>query len=253
MSKKKKKDVLFITVPVLDTEKYAVCPDCDSHVNCGTIGLTNLEKRHRRKKVFKAAQEKWDKEMKIRKDRSILNFLKPKATIIVPSMVNSPAPVYSYKLPLQSEPHVSSNAFITDMQGKTVSSMSQSASGPIFNCFIKMLQELVKDLPASVPEASAFDKLVVFGGSPKEFDDPTLDAEELWEAILNIVLKSMLGWRIEENMDDIIYCGKWGLDSLVNFATYFVEEQGMSEGLFKGKLTNLVTALKTRWIEVKYY
>lgn len=23
-------------------EGYAVCPDCDSHVNCGTIGLANL-------------------------------------------------------------------------------------------------------------------------------------------------------------------------------------------------------------------
>jgi hypothetical protein len=43
-----------------------------------------------------------------------------------------------------------------------------------------MLQELVEDLPASVPEASEFDKLAVFGGNPKEFDDPTLDAEELW-------------------------------------------------------------------------
>jgi hypothetical protein len=81
--------------------------------------------------------------------------------------------------------------------------MSQSASGPISNHFIKTLQELVKDLPASVPEESAFDKLAVFGGSPKEFDDPTLDAEELWKATLYTVLKSMLGWVIEENMDDI--------------------------------------------------
>jgi hypothetical protein len=233
-------------VPVLDVETYAVCPDCDSHVNCGTIRLANLEKCHRRKKVCKAAQEKRDKEVKIRKDRRILNFLKPKATIIVPSMVNSRAPVYSYKLPLQSEPHVSSNASTTDMQGKTVSSMSQSASGPISNCFIKTLQELVKDLPASVPEASAFDKLAVFGGSPKEFNDSTLDAEELWEATLNTALKSMLGWEIEEKMDNIIHCEKWGLDGLVNFATYFVEEWGMSEGLFEGKLTNPVMALKTR-------
>jgi hypothetical protein len=66
-----------------------VCPDCDSRVNCGTIGLANLEKRHRGKKVCKAAQEKQDKEVKIRKDRSILNLLKPKATIIVQLMVNS--------------------------------------------------------------------------------------------------------------------------------------------------------------------
>ena len=64
--------------------------------------------------------------------------------------------------------------------------------------------------------------------------------------MLNSVLKSMLGWGIEENMDIIICCGRWGLDGLVDFVTYFVEEQGMSGELFKGKLTNLMTALKKR-------
>lgn len=109
-----------------------------------------------------------------------------------------------------------------------------------------MLQELVKDLPESVPEASEFDRLAVFGGNPKEFDDPTLNAEELWEATLNNVLKSTLGWGIEGNMDNIIRRGKWGLDGLVNFASYFVEERSVSGGLFEGKLTYLMTALKKR-------
>lgn len=59
---------------------------------------------------------------------------------------------------------------------------------------------------------------------------------------LNSVLKSTLGWGIEGNMDNIIRRGKWGLDGLVNFATYFVEERGVSGGLFEGKLTNLVAA-----------
>ena len=38
-------------IPVLDVEGYAVCPDCDSHVNCGTIRLANLEKHLHGKKV----------------------------------------------------------------------------------------------------------------------------------------------------------------------------------------------------------
>ena len=45
-------------LPVLDSEGYTVFPDCDSCVNCGTIGLANLEKRHHGKKVCKAAQDK---------------------------------------------------------------------------------------------------------------------------------------------------------------------------------------------------
>jgi hypothetical protein len=180
---------------------YTLCPDCDSHVNCGTIGLANLEKHHRGKKVCKIAQEKQDKEAKKRKDGSILNFLEPK-TAIVPSTVNRPAPVHSYKLSLQSEPDASSttSTTVTNMQGKTISFMSQPVLRPISNGFIKMLQELVKALPVHVPEASEFDKLAVFGGSPKEFDDPTLDADKLWEASLNSVLKSMLGWGVEGEM-----------------------------------------------------
>ena len=66
-------------LPVLDAEGYTLCPDCDSRVKCGTIGLANLEKRHRGTKICKAAQEKRDK-AKTRKNGTILRFLKPKAT-----------------------------------------------------------------------------------------------------------------------------------------------------------------------------
>lgn len=62
--------------------------------------------------------------------------------------------------------------------------------GPVF---IDTLWNLVKSLPESVPQASEFDKLAVFGGSPKEFDDAALDADELWETTLNGILKSALG------------------------------------------------------------
>ena len=63
---------------------------------------------------------------------------------------------------------------------------------------------------------------------------------------LNGVLKSTLGWGTEGNTDEVIRRGRWGLDGLVNFAAYFVEERGVSEGLFEGKLSNLVTVLKQR-------
>lgn len=39
-------------------------------------------------------------------------------------------------------------------------------------------------------------------------------------------------------MNEIICRGKWGLDGLVNFVTYFVEEWDVSEGLFES--ANLV-------------
>ena len=120
-------------LPVLDSKGYTVC---------GTIGLANLEKRHRRKKVCKAAQDKRDKE-KNSKDRTILSFLKPKATV-VPSTVSSPVPVHGYKLAQQSNKSV---AISTTPQGRVVSLAVLPVSGPIFNNFIKTLKNLVKELP----------------------------------------------------------------------------------------------------------
>jgi hypothetical protein len=78
-----------------------------------------------------------------------------------------------------------------------------------------------------------------------EFDDATLDTDELWETTLNGVLKSTLGWGTEGNMDEIIHHGRWRLNGLVNFATYFVEQWGVSRGLFEEKLTHLVMAIES--------
>lgn len=215
-------------------------------MNCGTVGLANLEKRHRGKKVCKAAQEKRDKNVKKRKEGNILNFLQPKA-ITVASTLSSRAPVHGAYVP-QSATHTRHT--ILPRQRETVSLPSQPVSEPISN-FINTLRNLVEDLPDSVPEASEFDKLAVFGRSPKEFDVPTSDADELWETTLNHVLKSTLGWGTEGNMNEIIRRGKWGMDGLVKFATYFMVEQGVSEGLFEGKLETLVEALKKRLVKVE--
>ena len=136
-------------LPVLDAEGYAVCPDCGSRVNCGTIGLANLEKRHRGKKICKAAQEKRDKSKKS-KDRTILSFLKPKAAII-PSTAGSQVPVHNYKLVPQSVidtiPTTSTTPVPPQLEGKSVPSKVLPVSGPIFSNFIKTLRNLVKNLP----------------------------------------------------------------------------------------------------------
>ena len=102
---------------ILDTEGYAICPDCDSHVNCGTIRLANLEKRHQSRKTCKAAQEKRNKEAKKKKDGTILSFLKPKAAIVLPT-VNNPAPVHSYKLAPQPATDTSPTTSVITMQCK---------------------------------------------------------------------------------------------------------------------------------------
>ena len=125
--------------PVLDADGFAICPDCGSRVNCGIIGLPNLEKRHRGTKVCKTAKQKRDKDAKKKKDGTKLNFLRPKAAV-VPSTVHGPPPVHSYKLVPQPARNASpAAASTTSEQGKAVSnSTSKSVSVPISNSFIEI-------------------------------------------------------------------------------------------------------------------
>ena len=101
---------------------FAICPYCGSCVNYGMIRLPNLKKRHQGTKVCKTVQRKWDKNEK-KKDGTILSFLRPKAAII-PSTVNGPPPVHSYKLVPQSASNASpAAASITAEQGKAISNL----------------------------------------------------------------------------------------------------------------------------------
>ncbi|KAF8161442.1 hypothetical protein B0H34DRAFT_673382 [Crassisporium funariophilum] len=239
-------------LPVLDSEGYAICPECNARVKCGPSGLGNLEKRHRGSDACKDNRAKRDKNAKQKKNASILTFLKQKATA-VKSTVSSSGPVYSHKLAPtpagDGSPTISANPLHKEAAFPT----PQPVSVPIKESFATKLQELVMSLPLSIPEALEFDRLAVFGGDPKSFDDPTISADELWETGLNNVLKATFGWGKERNMNEIIRRGKWGLDGLVNFVTYFVKERGVSESLFKGKLDYLFEELKKKSVKFEYH
>jgi len=101
----------------------------------------------------------------------------------------------------------------------------------------------------NVSEAGDNDKLAIFGGNPKDFDDERLDPDGLWEEVLNPLLKLHLGWGMEGNMDDIIWKGKKGVVGLVIFVKYFIEERGVSDTLCKGKLTYLLSSIEKICVE----
>ncbi|KAF8816849.1 hypothetical protein BYT27DRAFT_7220499 [Phlegmacium glaucopus] len=199
--------------PILNAEGYAICPDCGTCIKCGPTGLKNLEKHHRGTDTYKEAKKK--------KNGLILSFLKTKAVPVPSTLAPATTKDTSFTIstnPLQKEP----------------------VSESIMEGFIWEMGRLVKRIPLSTPEASEIDKLSVFGADPRSFDDPTIDADELWENRLNNILKVTLGWGKEGNMKEIIHQGKWGLD-----------ERGVSEGLFRGKLDYLIKELKERKDEIE--
>ncbi|KAF8155913.1 hypothetical protein B0H34DRAFT_783589 [Crassisporium funariophilum] len=193
---------------------YVICPDCNTRVKCGPLGLSDLKKRHRGSATCRENQAKQDKKAKGNKNGSIYSFMRSKVAA-VKLTISSLAPVHSHKAVSPALP--------------------QPVSETIVEGFVSKLRRLVESLLLSIPKASEFNKLAVFGGNPRGFDDPAISADELWETGLNNVLKVTFGWGKEGNMDEIIHRGKWGLDGLV-----------VSEGLFKGKLEYLCEELKKR-------
>jgi len=129
---------------------------------------------------------------------------------------------------------------------KDPNGQSEPVAAPIVTDFLETLHHLIKNLPDTVPEASDYDKLAVFEGNPMHFDDPALDADELWENVLNVQLKSALGWGMDEDMDPIIRRGRKGLDGLANFVKYFIVKRGVKVCLFEGKLSHLMIALQKK-------
>jgi hypothetical protein len=126
--------------------------------------------------------------MKTKKNGSLLTFFnQPKATL-VPSTISTIRPVFSPTLVQEKT---------TFPQGDEQPPItSQSSIGP----FLDKLNNLAKNLPQSIPEASDDDKLAEFGGDPAEFDDKTINNEDLWEEEINPRLKRILGWGTEGKM-----------------------------------------------------
>ena len=74
---------------------------------------------------------------------------------------------------------------------------------PRISLFLERFDNLAKNLPHTIPEADDDNKLAEFGQNPAEFDDKTIDHEDLWEEI-NPRLKRVLGWGTEAKLEDLI-------------------------------------------------
>ncbi len=228
---------------MLDADRHAICPDCGTRVHCGTIGLANLEKCHRGTKTCIEARVKHDKEAAKQKNGSLLTFFQRPKVPAVPSMIPASKPVHGYKMAAAKDSDVGPIIPMTSENNKAASPLESTPMLKV-SSFLNKLQHLIENIPDNVPEAGDNDKLAIFGGNPKDFDDERLDPDGLWEEVLNPLLKSRLGWGMEGNMDDIIRSGKKGVEGLVTFVKYFIEERGVSDALFEGKLTYLLSSLQ---------
>lgn len=88
------------------------------------------------------------------------------------------------------------------------------------------------------------DPLATFDVNPAAFDDQSISTDDLWEEVLNGVMKNGLGWGTELDVSSLLKTDGSGLMGLVNFVEYFVVKHSVNEGLFEGKLAHLLSGLR---------
>ncbi|KIK00962.1 hypothetical protein K443DRAFT_99494 [Laccaria amethystina LaAM-08-1] len=81
---------------------------------------------------------------------------------------------------------------------------------PAVNNPLEKLLDLIKCVPDTVPEATKYNKLAGFAGHPGDFDIPNLNVDDLWEEVLNKVLKSVLGWGTNKTWKILFNEGRKG-------------------------------------------
>ncbi|KAF8979203.1 hypothetical protein BDQ17DRAFT_1203121, partial [Cyathus striatus] len=214
---------------VLDSEGYAICPECGIRLNCQHVGISNLTLNHMGKKTCIDNRSKHDKGAKIKKNASLLNFFtKPKA-MLVPSTVTHPAiadnpsipiDVTVRALPVLSKAEIPSTKSI--IHPAFVDKPSGGHGNLYDNDFLSWFCSAIANLPETVPEATPYDPLTAFSGNPADYDDAELDGDGLWETMLNKHLKSVFGSGNDECMDGFIRHGQHGLGGLANFVQLFV-------------------------------
>jgi hypothetical protein len=213
-------------------------------VHCGPTGVANIEKRHQGSKTCIAARQKQDKQAMAKKKTTLLTFFGSakvtKATPAIPPTIHQSALVYSHIFTPEKTPDKPVNITPASKDDIPASEdVAMPVHPPSNRGFLEELHDLISSVPDSIPEALDQDVLAIFTGNPHEIDDPSLNRDELWEELLNGMMKSAFGWGDEGNMEDIIRRGRKGLDGLLNFVKH-----GVSEGLFEGKLMNLMNALE---------
>ncbi|KAF8173473.1 hypothetical protein BJ912DRAFT_1024864 [Pholiota molesta] len=224
-------------VIVIDAEGYGTCPDCHARIHCGSVGAANITKRHLGSQVCKSTKAKQDaKEVALKKKKSPLLtsfFGRANKPTTVPSTIPR-------SMPIQTPPLKPNTAFPANPIPPS------NVSLPKHIPFLEKLHFLIQQLPTSIPEALDSDNLAVLSGHPENIDDPSLDADELWENVLNQLLKSVFGWGAptEKDLQSVIRRGRKGLDGLYSFVRYFVVKRGVSEALFEGKLAYVIGALE---------
>lgn len=188
---------------------------------------------------------------------SITSFLRPRVpTSLVPSHTQPPAPiVVAPSTPaVAAAPSVAEDGFDEAMPdladnsdnepdlGSNLANIVKFFKTPLANKF----QGLVDGLPGNTntPECEGEDLLSAFACDPASHDNPHISDEDLWEEVLNPLLKGVLGWGTSLEVEAVVRGKRDGLMGLAPFIEYYVQRRRVNEGLLEGKLAHLMDGME---------
>ncbi|KAJ7191499.1 hypothetical protein GGX14DRAFT_381111, partial [Mycena pura] len=219
----------------LNDDGTATCPLCQDRVPCGPSGLGNFRKRHAMSGRCVERQSKLGK--KKTTPGSILGFLRPKPAP-VPSTVNAPALIRA------SASSSASPASVTPKPSASTPSGSSKARFGSSGSLLATLESAIKRLPATVKTATATDELAAFGNDPAGYLGAAIPADEVFEN-LNGLFHRVLGWSMPvHETAALLRRGDLGLDGLLRFLAYFVQERGVPERDFGAKIQQILDAIQ---------
>ncbi|TEB18295.1 hypothetical protein FA13DRAFT_1649397, partial [Coprinellus micaceus] len=203
-----------------------ICDMCQRVLKLGSGGIENYETQHKGSPICKKTREK------------LLN---------APPLKNVPKPIPDWARPKQ---HLIPPLASTSVpQIRTTAAQDRAESSPTRQPSIalaKKLKRLADGLDKTVPEATANDYLAILAQDPKGLDRPDVASVDLWQVVLNDLLKNTLGWGMERPVKDVLRRGRFGVEGLVWLVDYFVGERGVAACLFEGKLGLLIEEMENR-------
>ncbi len=90
----------------------------------------------------------------------------------------------------------------------------------------QLAKRLCNDIHQRTADSSKPDPLACFNVDPASFDNKTISADELWEEVLNGVMKNALGWGTALDVPSLVETDGQGVMGLARFVEYFVVERG---------------------------
>jgi hypothetical protein len=184
-----------------------------------------MHKTHRNSQNCRNTIAKKQKDIKKLKNGTLDGFLRPRPTFVASTVQPIPL-IRGFPVQVAGEGALPS----------AVVSVAKESE------LLRRIQKIVKNLPDSVPIASSQDRLAVFSHDPRLLAGTTKNGDDLWEDTLNSFLKEALGWGGEEDVEVMVRHGEKGMDGIMRFVRYFINERGVSEALFEGKLNRLLDA-----------